>query len=244
MHQISPLTSSTKQISKKKKIVIGLGIFCILISSFIFVHERAVESQRTATDRDWSLVARAISANDHVLGSVSAPVQVVVYADFECKFCNVLFQKDIPRLQKDFGNSIVVAFRHLPLPIQPGSQVEAEASECIYQAGGDKAFWQFANYMFAQPPTVKRSSDQTLKAGAQIAGVTSTYYDQCMKEGRGVERVAKDKVEGSIAGMSMTPSLLLKSSNRALIVTGDYYSQIYVGIKYLLSSENNQKTTK
>ena len=236
MIPILHLNNIFTQVSKKKKIATAVGFFFLFFCFFVLVHERAVESQRTKTDTDWSLIARSITPSDHVLGSVLAPVQVIVYADFECKYCDSLFRRDIPRLQKGFGDSIVIAFRHLPLPIQPGSQIEAEASECVYQEGGDKAFWQFAQYMFEQPKNIKRSTDTTLQAAVQAAGVTVEYYAQCMKEGKGKERVARDKIEGSIAGMSITPSLLLKSSSRALIVMGDYYSQIYSGIHYLLST--------
>jgi hypothetical protein len=57
-----------------------------------------------------------------------------------------------------------------------------------------------------------------------------------METGAGKARVEKDALEASVAGVSQDPSILLKSSTRALIVNGDYYSQLVTGIQYLLST--------
>ncbi len=229
---------NNKIFSAKWAALFLLGVLLIGVGIFFVLHERAVSRQHTATDTDWSLIGRQVSERDHTIGNVNAPIQVIVYADFECKYCADLFKTDIPKLQAKFGEQIVIAYRHLPLPIYPGSEVESEASECVYQLGGNDAFWKFAREMFSLPKGVKKTNPDVLLKTAVSAGVDGGKFTTCMQQGGGKARVEEDKIEGSIAGMTMTPSLLLKSAHRALVISGNYYSQIYTGINYLLDTNN------
>mgnify|MGYP003394862698 CR=1 FL=1 len=245
MNLILRLRRANRNLSKRNKLVLfSIVLFLICLCLFFILHERAVSDQFKATNDDWSLIGRGISVRDHTIGDVDAPIQIIVYADFECKYCAKLFNVDIPKLQTEFGDQVVFAYRHFPLPIYPGSQREAEASECVYGQGDNASFWKFAKSMFALPTTVKRSDDGVLTGIAVSSGVTAQAFDLCMKEGKGKERVAEDKVEGSIAGMSTTPSLLLKSKHRAFIIRGAYYSQMYTGVKYLLETNRQIENRK
>ena len=65
-----------------------------------------------------------------------------------------------------------------------------------------------------------------------------------MAEGRGKERVERDSLQGSIAGLNLTPSIVLKSQYRALIVKGDYPAQLSAGISYLLKTNDEIEQQK
>jgi len=215
---------------------ITLGATLLIIASVIVLNERKAAENYARTDSEWSLIVRPITSDDHTIGDISAPIQLIVYADFQCRYCGSFFNKTMQRLQAEYGNKIAFAFRHLPLPDQPQAEIEGEASECVYQVGGDTAFWKFAHEMYSIPNFYKGIDLLTLPNIAQKAGADGDAYNACMKAGKGKERVAKDKLEGSVAGLDITPSTVLKSEHRAVIVKGDYYAQLTAAIDYLLET--------
>jgi protein-disulfide isomerase len=236
MSLISPLQRVIKKRSASFWILFLGAVFIVVVGGLIYIDERKAVLQQSQTDREWSLIGRAIGPQDHTIGNISAPIQVIVYSDFECQYCKLLFESQIPKLQTVFGNQIVFAYRHRVLTTEPASEVEEEASECVYQAGGNNAFWKFATAMFDQSSSTNDRDMKVLTDIAVQAGVDPTNFATCMDVGAGKNRVAQDTLEASIAGIDQDPSFLLKSAHRALIVQGDYYSQIYSGIQYLLDT--------
>ena len=58
--------------------------------------------------------ARPIDDTDHILGKLDAPVQLIVYNDFENQFC-ADFYSIIEEVKDYFGDKVVIALRHFPL---------------------------------------------------------------------------------------------------------------------------------
>jgi len=109
-------------------ILIGLG-------SFSSVRKKQV-------DTDVALPAiekvRKVSDIDHIRGDIKAPVQVIIYSDFECAFCK-RFHVSMQRLYNEYGvtGKIVWIERHLPLERHPNAKLVAVASECAKKLGGN-----------------------------------------------------------------------------------------------------------
>ncbi|MCE9541245.1 DsbA family protein [Candidatus Kaiserbacteria bacterium] len=230
-----------KQISQARRFSssarLGTAAIAVLVIATLVLYvynERISRAQYESTAQKWSLIVRAITVDDHIIGSPTAPIHVVVYSDLSCPYCKSFFESLVPRLQAKYGAKIVIAFRHLPLKSHPRALAEAEASECVYKAGGNDAFWRFANVVYANPDYESGLSDQGL---ATIAGKVlpdAAGFTSCIKDGGGTARVKKDALEAAVAGLSITPSVVVKSSRRATIIAGDYYGQIVSAINYQL----------
>src|SRR3954454_2320369 len=86
-----------------------------------------------------------ISPHDHVRGPVNAPVQLVIYGDFECSFCgqtHLVLQVILDHM----GDQVCIVFRHFPLTNQhPHAEHAAEAAEA---AGEQRRFWEMHDMMF------------------------------------------------------------------------------------------------
>ena len=216
----------------------------LLVAGVIAYNEWKAKYAHERTDANWSLIVPAITAGDHTIGDIVAPIQVVVYADYQCAFCGRFFRDTQFQLQEEFGDKIVIAYRHLPIINSEKSAVEAASSECVYRLGGNEAFWRFTRAMFADPASQKSFDISTLPEIAVAAGVERSDYEECMAEGRGKERVERDSLQGSIAGLNLTPSIVLKSQYRALIVKGDYPAQLSAGISYLLKTNDEIERQK
>jgi protein-disulfide isomerase len=216
--------------------LVAIVAMCVIALGYYEYNQIKVARQHTATDKDWSLIVPSITAADHTIGDLHAPIQVIVYSDFECKYCEALFRGDIPKLQQAFPHQLVIAYRHRVLDSDPASDVEEEASECVAQSGGNEAFWKFAYSMFAQPKSVDKKNTDTLESLALQAGAHKEQYESCMRLGAMKAEVNAQTLQASIAGISLDPSAVLKSAHRAIVVQGEHYSQLETGIQYLLDT--------
>ncbi len=189
-----------------------------------------------------SILIRPVTGDDHIRGSRDAPVQMIVFTDFECPYCKSLHQRTLPLLQKDYGSSLVIVYRHFPLPRFSKSQTEAEASECAYLLGGDEAFWDYADNIFTTTPSENGLDLDELPKIAQRVGLDVGQFEKCLAGGKGAARVEADKREGVVAGISITPSIVFRHRNTTVLVEGSYLSRIRAAIDYLLEKDTQEKS--
>ncbi len=132
---------------------------------------------------------RAIDSTDHVDGDLSAPVQIVIYENFDCKFCADL--ADTMKIVKEnFGNNIVIAYRHGVLTKKPLSYRAALAAEC---AGEQGYFWEMYNKLFYDFRIGSLNLDQFEK-NAKDLGLLIDEFKQCIESEK-----YKEKIKNQIA---------------------------------------------
>ncbi|RJQ33589.1 hypothetical protein C4568_04320 [Candidatus Parcubacteria bacterium] len=225
-------------IRKHRHLFLALAIAAIIIAGTIFYNEYQASRYYNRTSANWSLIVPAVTAEDHTIGDMEAPIQVIVYSDFNCGYCRRFFSETLTRLSSAFGDHIVVAYRHLIILGGEDARQKAESTECAYQSGGDEAFWKFKDEMFAAENFQKSIGPSRLRDIAVDSGADRVLYEQCIADGRGKERIERDQMQASIAGLTQTPGIVLKSKYRALIIRGDYPAQIATGIAYLLRMQS------
>jgi protein-disulfide isomerase len=209
--------------SGTKKVILSWTVLGVVIAAFItgaFIHnERNVQAQR-ATDENTPTV-RQINGSDHVIGSRTAPVQVFVYTDFSCPNCMSYHYSAMPRLIKEFGDDIAIVYRHFPLTyLHPTAYREAVASECVYQYGGDEAFWVYANLLFSVPQLEAGASESDMVSMAQKLGISPADFSACLADTSKEARVQQDILEGTVFGVNKTPSVVVASKLSQVLISG------------------------
>ena len=92
----------------------------------------------------------AVSEQDHILGSLDAPVKLVEYSDLQCPFCG-RFHPTMQRVAKEYGDQVAWVYRHFPLEsIHPNARPLANAAECAANLGGNDGFWKFIDAVFGE----------------------------------------------------------------------------------------------
>lgn len=204
--------------SKKKKSIINMviitiavitvGLFIALIFSFNGGSDKNVKkSDLRKEDREQGIInankkainsakeqkegtIKPISAEDHILGPLDAPVQFIVYSDFECPFC-ADFSDTVRQVIKKFGDKVVVAFRQFPLTAtDPNSMEAAVASECAAEQG---KFWEMHDKLYADNTEKTFNANQFKKDAADI-GLEGERFNKCLDEEK-----YKDKIEAQIS---------------------------------------------
>jgi protein-disulfide isomerase len=137
---------------------------------------------------------------DHVDGPPDAPLELVMYGDFQCPFCSAA-QPILRRVRDRLDGRLRFAFRHFPLTeVHPDAQRAAEASEAAAAQG---AFWPMHDALYAAGGAL--GLDAVLAAAAGL-GLDAERVRAELADGAHAERVATDVRSGRAAGITGTPA--------------------------------------
>jgi protein-disulfide isomerase len=111
-----------------------------------------------------------------VLGSLTAPVGIIEFADFECPYCSRFTTETLPELRRKYidAGKVLVAFRHLPLPNHQRAQPAAISADCAAQQG---RFWPMHDRLFVNP---RQLADADLAGHAVAAGLDMAKFNACV----------------------------------------------------------------
>ena len=143
---------------------------------------------------------------DHIRGDITkAQVAVVEYSDFECPFCKRV-EPTMTQISKDYGDKVVVVYRHFPLSFHANAQKEAEASECANDLGGNDAFWKYHDAILER--TTSNGAGFPLDNLVPLAkeiGLNEAKFKSCLDSGQFAKHVQDEETSGQAAGVNGTP---------------------------------------
>jgi len=146
--------------------------------------------------------AEVSAAGAPAIGPADAPVQLVLFSDFECPYCSRVVPT-LDQVQEKYGDRVRLAFRQFPLSIHPHAQKAAEASLC---AGEQGKFWEMHDAMFGDQ---KKLGVDDLKATAATLELKAEQFNSCLDSGKYADQVKKDMESGQEAGVSGTPAMFV-----------------------------------
>jgi formate-nitrite transporter family protein len=140
---------------------------------------------------------------DHVRGDPGAPLQLVMFGDFQCPFC-LGAQKSLRRVRERLGERLLFAFRHLPIPERhPLAMEAAEASEAAAAQGG---FWEYHDALYANQPKLSRETLLTVAGNLGLdAGRLAADLDSGAQRGR----IDRDVASAAASGATGTPTFFV-----------------------------------
>jgi protein-disulfide isomerase len=188
-----------------KPFYIGLGVIAVAGAALIYL-ARDRGGAITVVDAP-ATVADGPVFEGHALGSDSAPVTIVEYADFECPACAqfaILTGPDVKRRLVATGR-VRWVFRDLPLGIHPNSMTAHHAAQCAAEQG---RFWEMHDQVFFNHGrwVTERRPDRVLRDLAGAIGVDLDAYDECMSSRRYVARLQQLQADAAARGIGSTPT--------------------------------------
>jgi len=127
------------------------------------------------------------AALGHRLGSTTAPVNAVVYSDYECPRSEELWTS-LDRLRGLYPAELSVVYRHLPLDdIHPSARAAARAAVCGARAGQFEAVHR---QLFAHWNLLDGMVWPELAARAGVADTAA--FTACMNDERTARQVERD----------------------------------------------------
>jgi Na+:H+ antiporter, NhaA family len=140
---------------------------------------------------------------DHIRGEPGAPLELVMFGDFQCPFC-LGAQSVLRRVRERLDGRLLFAFRHLPIPERhPLAPMAAEVSEAAAAQG---SFWEFHDALFAAQP--KLSLETALAVGRDL-GLDAGRMEAEVESGAWAERVERDRRSAQESGATGTPTFFV-----------------------------------
>lgn len=137
---------------------------------------------------------------DHVRGERGAPLELVMFGDFQCPYC-LGAQSVLRRVRERLGDRLVFGFRHLPIPERhPLAPLAAEASEAAAAQG---KFWEFHDALYANQPRLSR---ETILELAGEHGLDVERMEAEIVSGTHRDRIARDVASAEASGATGTPT--------------------------------------
>ena len=149
-----------------------------------------------------------------VQGDPDAPVGLLEFGDFSCRFSGRFARDVLPRLRIEFigDGRLLFGLRHLPAAARPQSMEAATASEC---AGEHGRFWDFHDLMYQHQGS---AASIVFSDWSAEFGIHETALDSCRASG--IEaKVRGDREAAASLGVVTTPVFFLgKVRNASLLV--------------------------
>jgi protein-disulfide isomerase len=136
-----------------------------------------------------------------------APVEIVVYSDFQCPFC-AHFASAVREVQAKGieGIPATVKFKHFPLSIHPAALL---AHHAAVAAGEQGRFWEMHDLLFAHQAAVKR---EDLLVYAKSLKLNLDRFRRDLDSERTKQLVEADRIEGEKLGVQGTPAFFINGN--------------------------------
>jgi protein-disulfide isomerase len=167
-----------------------------------------------------------IANQGHVIGSDSAPVEVVEFADFECPACGNFANLTEPDVRARLVNTGLIRFRFmdLPLSMHPNSWNAHRAAWC---AGEQGKFWEMHDAIFQNQDrwaaTATRRPDGVLEGLARQVGLNMDQYESCVSTRKYHPQIQANVDEATRRGIPSTPTFLIGNRQISTSISYDQF---------------------
>ena len=155
------------------------------------------------------------------LGNARAPLTIVEFSDFECRYCQQFHQTVMPNLKREYIETGLVRFIHkdLPLPFHRQALPAAAAARC---AGEQNKYWTTYGALFDGQSCLQCKG---VVAIARERGVDATTLQACMNRDATKALINANVSEAQLHGIRATPTFVIgptrtDNTHRGEIVEG------------------------
>jgi protein-disulfide isomerase len=155
------------------------------------------------------------------LGNARAPLTIVEFSDFECRYCQQFHQTVMPNLKKKYIETGLVRFIHkdLPLPFHRQALPAAAAARC---AGEQNKYWTTYGALFDGQSCLQCKG---VVAIARERGVDAKKLQACMNQDATKALINANVSEAQLHGIRATPTFVIgptrtDNTHRGEIVQG------------------------
>jgi protein-disulfide isomerase len=172
----------------------------------------------------------AVQSEGYVIGSPSAPVEVIEFADFECPACAQFAALHEPDVRSRLVNSGQIRLRYLDLPlVEIGHRNSPTASLAAACANEQGKFWEMHDAIFAVQDQWETRSTRNPRGVidplAERVGLDMARYDQCMDSQKYLANIQAHRRAAERYRVTSTPSFVIGGKVYAGNMTYDEFKR-------------------
>ncbi|MBI3897985.1 MAG: DsbA family protein [Gammaproteobacteria bacterium] len=183
-------------------LVIALLVACAQAPS-------APETDRSAGPADGVIPRNASVLNldgERSLGSPSAKLVLIEFADYQCPYCRRFHVGTLPKLQRAYIDTGVLRYFYKDLPLPMHAQA-FPASVAAYCAGVQGQYWPMHEQLYEDQA---RLGDALFDEIARKLGLDMDRFKACrQKDSEATPVVRRDMREARTMGINATPTFVL-----------------------------------
>jgi protein-disulfide isomerase len=156
--------------------------------------------------------AKPLVAEGHVIGSPTAPLQVLEFGDFECPQCGNFSVVSEPDVRKRLINPGTISLRYFdyPLPMHRNTWPASNAAACADEQG---KFWEMHDQLYANQSEWNGEATSRPKSMfvnyAKAIGLDVDKFEQCFDAEKYRAKIEANAQEAERRGINSTPTFVI-----------------------------------
>jgi protein-disulfide isomerase len=148
--------------------------------------------------------------NQPSLGTPMAPVNLVLFTDFQCPYCREQSRILRENLIKTYPKEVRLYYKDYPLSqIHPWARPAAINARCVYNQNA-AAFWDYHDFLFDKqaditPANLKEKS----VAWLTTKGLNAAQFTKCVDSKEAEKEIDRNIADGRAVGVNSTPQLFV-----------------------------------
>lgn len=170
-----------------------------------------------------------VTSAGYVMGSATAPLEVIEFGDFECPACNQFAEITEPDVRAQLVNTGKLRFRFIDIPLSMHRNTlnASVAAACADEQG---QFWPLHDLLYSKQDQWNGEStdnpDKVIKALAHtLPGLDAPKFDECLDSRRTLSKVQAHMKLGDERGVRGTPTFVIGSKMYNSVMGIDAFKQ-------------------
>lgn len=187
--------------NSETKLFLGIILATVvIIGGAVFAFSRPTNAPKVNQE----LLVRADSPK---IGSPSASVMLVEFGDFQCPACGA-YHPVVKRLTETYKDSLILVFRHFPLPSHPNALSAARAVEA---AGKQRKFWEMYDKVYTTQKdwSAEKNATEIFTGYAKGFGLNVERFTVDLASSDVQKRIDNDVVDANTLRINATPTFYL-----------------------------------
>ena len=134
-------------------------------------------------------------------GDASAPVTLVEFSDYECRYCKRA-EPVIREILEIYGDRVRYVYRDFPLAIHKNALPASRAARCAEQQG---RFWAYHEKLMESD----KLGEGVYRTIAEEVGLDRSNFDSCLASELFADAIDRDVADGKAVGVSATPAFFV-----------------------------------
>ena len=142
--------------------------------------------------------------NANYLGDLESDVVLVEYSSVTCPFCANFHAETFPSIKAEYLDDERILYVYKHFVRNEVDLIVGNAMEC---AGEQGSFFEYKNLVYENQNRL--TQPEALSEWAEQLGLNMEAFNECVEEGRYIEKVNAESTEGRNNGITVTPGFLL-----------------------------------